>query len=445
MASILSLSAELKLGIIEQLDLTSSSFIPGPSQELLNLSCVCRTLRELALPYIFQDLVLLNNEKNGTSMLEIFKSALAVHARSIHYIGVMMIPEEDGNYNAPKPSDSHLPSTVQEALSSLGRLPNLERVVVEFRCAMTEDEDEGIYEASYDIYGEPESDEQVVEGEQTEAYRSLMKRSYDALAQNSASSIRSLEFRNVVAKRCSSWSTSEFRTLLSEVDSFTISLRGGGNGVGWLINRVVAYLAFVESLDDLFFRHLHSARTLRLSATTDGPPGLEGGMNNAGLPLKVDQLPNLRSLELKHFFISRSLATFITKHCNTLKEVRLNNCYSGLGDFECADGVAISWAEFFSTIASIPDCRPRVFHTFEVGPSDWENAPNPKKDEYGYQQALQTKALRETFPGRRMFDYKRIDDKYGMLFDFDEILEERFKDGADHASWQRLMRCLEQD
>jgi hypothetical protein len=77
-----------------------------------------------------------------------------------------------------------------------------------------------------------------------------------------------------------------------------ISLRGGDNGVGWQINKVPAYLTFVESLDSFFFKHLLQTIIFRSSATIHGPPGLPGGLNKAGLPLKHDQLPNLRRLKL---------------------------------------------------------------------------------------------------------------------------------------------------
>lgn len=125
-------------------------------------------------------------------------------------------------------------------MCSLNRLPHLERTVVEFRSAKDTVEDERIYEGSYDYFGELESYEEALGSEKRDAYRSLMKQSYDALARNPASIIRNLELRNITPKWCSSWERIELQALLNQISSFTISLRGGGNGVGCEINKVPA-------------------------------------------------------------------------------------------------------------------------------------------------------------------------------------------------------------
>ena len=126
MASFLSLSAELKISIVEQLDHASTSFIPGPSQDLLNFGYVCRVFRDVALPYILKDLVLLNEERSGSSLLAIFEGSLAKLVHSVHYIGVMAMLSEDCVRNSPEPSAEDFPSTVEQVLSSLDQLPNLE-------------------------------------------------------------------------------------------------------------------------------------------------------------------------------------------------------------------------------------------------------------------------------------------------------------------------------
>ena len=243
--------------------------------------------------------------------------------------------------DAPEPSAEDFPSTVEQALSSLNRLPNLERTVVEFHCAKDAVEDERIYKRSYDVSDELEVYEEVLESEKRDAYRSLMKRSYDALARIPASTIRNLELRNITPKRCSSWERFEFLALLNQVFSFTISLRGGEDGI-WQINKVPAYLTFVQSLDSFFFAHLLQTIVLRFSATVDGPTGLPGGQNNAGLPLKECLLPNLRRLELRHVFIDSGLAGFIANHRWVLEEVRIDKCYSGLVFNDLPNNVAMS-------------------------------------------------------------------------------------------------------
>ncbi|KAH6632926.1 hypothetical protein C7974DRAFT_333760, partial [Boeremia exigua] len=239
MASLVSLSAELKLSIIEQLELQSGSFIPAPSLDLLSLS----------------------------------------------------------------------------------RFPNLECVIVEFRCSRAKEKEEEIYSQTYDIFEELEEPQMTLGIEEADAFRSLTKRTYDAIAQNPPYTIKSLELRNVVAKRCSAWETSAFRALLEGLSAFKISLRGGDNGAGWRINKVAAYLSFVGSLDTIFLGFANNLKHLSISATTDGPPGLAEGMNNVELPLKEDILKNLEILELEHVFISKDLAAFIVAHGSSLNTI----------------------------------------------------------------------------------------------------------------------------
>lgn len=445
MANFLSLSAELKLSIVEQLDLASTSFIPGPSADILSLSRVCKVLRAIAAPFLFKDLTLLNDEKNGSSVLAVFDSTWAEHVRSMHYIGVMAMPSyevvEDGlPCQAPSPED--LPSPAKQALCSLNRLPNLERVIVEFRCDRSEKEEQDIYESTFENLEEPESDDEIVKSEAKYAYRSLMEQSYTALSQNPASTIKNLELRNNLAKGCSSWKTDAFQALLGGLSSFSMSLRGGDNGAGWQINTVAAYLAYIESLDARLFQHLQGVKHFGFSATTDGPPGLEGGMNNTSLPLHTDHMPELTSLELQHVFISKELATFIAEHGQTLARIRLNDCYSGLDDNNCTDeGIALSWGDFFSTIA---DHKMAALCTFEIAPSYLETVEVPKHGAYRHEFAKRVKEVRENSPERRMLDYKIVDDKYGMLFDSDLGLE-KFEEAADQAGWEKLCAVLERN
>jgi hypothetical protein len=146
----------------------------------------------------------------------------------------------------------------------------------------------------------------------------------------------------------------------------------------------------------------------------------------------------LETLELKHIFISKELATFIASHSSRLKSVRLDKCYSGLDSNNCADEEhATSWGMFFSSIAEQANFE---IQEFDVGISDLESIQPQDLGEgaYRYGQAVQAKELREQYPGRRMFDYKHVDDKYGMLFDSEDLAFERFEDGTDHAGWEQL-------
>jgi hypothetical protein len=439
MASLVSLPNELKLNIIENFDLNSTSFIPAPSQELLSLSRVCKVLRSLVLPFILKTITLLNEEKSGSSVLAILNSPYREHIQHVHYIGVMPMPEAAMTRSEPvkQPSAKDLPESVEQVLSNLGRLPNLERTVVDFRCAKNEEDDSEIYESTFEDFDNPEDDDKILEEEKTVAYRSLMERSYRALACNPASTIKNFELKNVSAKKCSAWNLPEFLSLLEGLTTFTMSLRGGENGAGWHINMNQGYLDFIEDLDDCFFQHLSNVKNLDFAASEDSPPGIPDGLNNAALRLREEHMPQLQNLSLHHVFISNDLAAFITAHGKTLESVQLTECYSG-----CGSENEPSWSQFFCSIAS-KDMK--SLHTFDIAPTDLERLQQGEDVYWNPDKLNRSQDLRQQFPERRMFDYKYLDDKYGMVFDDKDEAFGRFEDGSDHTSWEQLCKVFKKN
>ena len=82
-----------------------------------------------------------------------------------------------------------------------------------------------------------------------------------------------------------------------------------------------------------------------------------------------------------------------------------------------------------------------TLHKFDIGPSDCETEPIPEPNTYGYARIVESKELRDNCSGRRMFDYKYVDGKYGTLYETD-LNEEKFEEGSEHASWERLVSTL---
>jgi hypothetical protein len=447
MASLLSLSAELKLCIVEQLDLTSTSFIPTPPPDLVSLSQVCTVLRALALPRLYKSITLLNDEKSGSFAQSLFNNSFAHHVRTIHYIGVMaMTPNTETMEDSMeldnlliKPSPDHLPRSVEHVLSHLAQFPNLERCIVDLRCAKTAQEDQSTYEMAFDTIEHPEDGELVLEKENTDPFRALTKRSYDALAKNPTSSIRHLELRNIVPRVCSTWNSPDFQALLNNLSTFTITLRGGENGTGWQFTTYSTYLCFFNSLEIHFFNHLSQLKHLSVCAPSDTSPGLAVGINSFKLPFGPRHVPELQTLHLENLFISPYLSTFVTSH-SSLKSVTLEKCYSGLHESNSVDKEeeSLSWGAFFSTIAAVHMPALRAFH---VGASDLETT-QPHEDEGGFQQAKYAKDLREQYPSRRMFEYKQVDEMYGTLYDCTELAFQRFKQGTDQKGWEELCKVL---
>ncbi|KAJ4381477.1 hypothetical protein N0V86_002836 [Didymella sp. IMI 355093] len=444
MASLLSLSAELKLNIIEQLnfssrDLTSTYTVPTPSRDLLNLGRVSSVFRALTAPFVFRDITLLNDEKIGSSVSAILDSTQARHVRSLHYVGIKAMPDDPEAREDPveKPSPKDFPESVYKVLSSLSRFQNLDRLTVRFACDKEEEEDVSIYLNSYYTFEEPEDLEKVLEAEGLEAYRSLMMQTYRALARNTKTTVKHLELRNVVAKECSAWRLDGFRALLEGLVSFRINLRGGDNGAGWKINKTEGYLDFVSQLDTYFFRHLTNVKYFSFAATHDGPPGIRRDMNNAVLPLLEEHMPQLQSLSLRFVFISGNLADFITAHGDTLEKIVFTECYSQWPAEE-----AITWGDFFFSIAAK---SMKALLDFDIERTDLEYLMPVEETDWRYHEMARVKLLRDRFPGRRMFDYKHIDDKYGMVFDSRDKAFERFQEGSDHRGWSQVCKIIDQN
>jgi hypothetical protein len=450
MASLFSLPAELKLSIIEHFESSSTSNTPIPSQELLSLSRVCRTFRTLTMPLVVKTITLLNEKKNGSSVLTLLDGTYAEHVRDVHYIGISAVPEWldlHGDQSAPvvpDPSSNDLPESVEHVLSNLDKLPNLERAVVEFRSAKGAVEREVMHSPACGIFPELETDDEVLESERTVAYRSLMERSYRALARNSPCTIKHLELKNIVFEKCSAWKLPDFRAILGGLTSFTISLRGGDKGLDWRINKVDAYLDFVSELDQYFFQHLSNTKHLSFAATEGGPPGIAGGVSNTSLPLLGQHMPQLQTLSLEYVFISGDLVNFITAHGDTLEMVHLTHCFSGINTYRMETN-AMSWADFFNGIASQGMKSLRVF---DIATTDLERLHPRLKirpEEYDHRNAVYALQLRKRYPDRRQLDYKSLDEKWGKLHALDEYALFWYQNGHDHEGLERLRDIIKKN
>ncbi|KAH4050603.1 hypothetical protein HBH49_120740 [Parastagonospora nodorum] len=205
--------------------------------------------------------------------------------------------------------------SISRDLLSLSQLPNLEHVIVQFGWTKYPSTDEGMHRDEYNSTEE-------LQGQGTDVeFRSLMLQSYEALARNPPSYIKSLEPRNVLAHTCSAWNTAEFQESLKELSSFSISLQGGDNGAGGSINTTPGYFEFIPELDFYFFEHLKNITHFSSATTDDGPPAIQEDTRISALRLCETHMPQLRRLELESVFISQSLSAFIPAHGDTLESL----------------------------------------------------------------------------------------------------------------------------
>lgn len=185
-----------------------------------------------------------NEEKSGSAVLRILHSDHVQHLRTLHYVGVITMPgmNEVEDHRSTSDPGSGLPQPVEEVLSDLTRLPNLEHVIVQFAWTKYPSMDEEMQGNEYN------STQQLKARDPDIEFRSLTLKSYAALVRNPPSCIKSLELRNLLAHKCTSWSTKAFEKLLNEFSSCSISVRGGDNGVGWKINTAPGYFEFMSEL-----------------------------------------------------------------------------------------------------------------------------------------------------------------------------------------------------
>jgi hypothetical protein len=463
MSSLLDLSAELQMLIIEYLDTPTTScappaayFAPRTSKDLVSLSSCCRTLHKLSAPILFRNICLRNDDKSGKSLQAAGKSPWpASLVRELNFEAQINLDEE---WDEPIPiSDQDFPPSVEEVLSHLERFPRLEVLTVQFKCGETMQwDEEAVASNLHEIWidtPDPFRDTAALKlKEEKSDWKAMMARTYDAISNSERpSALTTLEMRNVVPSGVSSFTTEAWRTFLRTLAVFRLSLHGTTGELEF--NVADGYLGFIENLD-LLFSQLTGVTEFRFAATESGMPGLSGHLH-AVLPLDVVSMPMLEVFELRCCFISERTARFIAAHIPTLKRISLEDCYSA---FNCdLAEEQTSWASFFNIIAT------SLEHSLKTAPE-----PPPLEDFFvsprflgsslelgGYEQPLGSVAINgdeqkielahsmaKTEPRRRPFNYAMLDMKYGFLSEDEEENLDAFLAGHDQAAFDRVMAIV---
>ena len=122
-------------------------------------------------------------------------------------------------------NDDVLPAEVDDVLSNLGKLPNLETLNMKF----------SVYWYWTDEYDKDpdspprETSDQVREAERTECWRAFMAKSFDNLAKNATVTIKKLVIHDFVMKEVSSFTTLAWYHFLSQLDRFEMTIPGSDN------------------------------------------------------------------------------------------------------------------------------------------------------------------------------------------------------------------------
>jgi hypothetical protein len=154
MPSLLDLSAELQVAIIEHLDTPTTKcdppaayFVPRTSKDLASLSSCCRTFHGLVAPALLRNVLLRTDDKSGKSLQAVGKSpGTAGLVRELNFEARITV-EEDYDELMPL-SEEDFPSSVEDVLSHLERFPNLEFLSVQFKLGEGESMESDDEEAS---------------------------------------------------------------------------------------------------------------------------------------------------------------------------------------------------------------------------------------------------------------------------------------------------------
>jgi hypothetical protein len=461
MPSLLDLSAELQLLIIEYLDTPAapsnppaSYFTARTSREIASLSSCCRALRRLSAPTLFRNICLRNDDGSGKSLQAVAKSSwLADTVRELNFEAQITLDEE---WEEPNPlSDQDFPPSVEEVLSHLDRYPRLESLSVQFKCGETEALDQDAVTSNmYDIWvdtADPFRDFAALKLKEEKCdWKAMMARTYDAISESERpSALTTLELRNVLPSGVSSFTTEAWQAFLKTLKVFRLSLHGNDNGE-LEFNVAHGYLGFIENLD-LLFSQLASVTEFRFAATESGLPGLSGHLH-AAFPLNVEDMPMLEVLQLRYCFINERTARFIAAHVKTLKRIALEDCYSA-ASCQLAEEHT-SWATFFDSIASSLETaiEPPPLESLFVSPrnlcrdrglGDSDVPPGSTPINGDEQQIELALSIAKTTPHRRPFDYAVLDTKYGFMSEDEEENLDAFLAGHDQAAFDRIIAIIE--
>lgn len=300
--------------------------------------------------------------------------------------------------------------------SSLLQLDNLQ---LEFKFDSHFNYDEGDYyeKGKNSVALEDATDEDLLEKETGSGWRPKYAAILGLLARNTT--IQHLKLVNIPPKDTIVFNTHEWRTALARLDSLDLSVWGGDNGAGWHANTMPEYNDTIECLRWRFFEHLDNVRRLTFRAHAGNPIGCSG-MRHMPTLLHDGVCPKLEHLELEYHFIDPVLQEFLVRKARQLKSLHLVGCLSAwCEDFGGLAEDGITWEEFFNAIIA---AKPALEQLVVSSNSALPGLSIKGKD--------------------HVLVYKTLDDKYGMVFENEEVDAERADDGKDLDSYNRLMELM---
>ncbi|KAI9663873.1 MAG: hypothetical protein M1821_007363 [Bathelium mastoideum] len=408
-------------------------------RDILNLSTTCTHFRTLLTPEVFKVVRLQNTEESGLHVQSLADTRKAACVEELHYVGSTRLPNEllEGEeepeglqqdfYNAEDDDvliDSVLPEVVHSVLSQLSRFPILRTLTIRFSFNLS-----CMSEPESSLYNEYEMSGAARDAESVHRWRALMAKTYQAVSNNEATSIRSLQIRDLIPKWVTVFGSKNFNRFLGSLEHCKIEMHDytyGTESSG--IDIRPGYREFCSRLDEAFFSHLNSVTRIDILAFPTAKVVSRVGL----LPLRPGLMKRLTSIYLKNFLITPFFAALLG-HFRMLETIRMHDCYvcEKTGGF---------WATFFDFLANM---KPHKLRHIEVWPLHLMPLNIDHRDREKLQELVQSHAYLENDSHRCLFPYAEVDESSHFISGRAKVnLNERLA-GRDQRAWARLRNIMD--
>ena len=447
----------------------------------MKLSTVCRTLRARTAHRVFHTVRFSNDPRIADAALVAAKNH-GIHIKVLRFVGYA--GEEDDDLDDPddhdefddlddeKGNDKDLGPGLSQVVAPRSKLANRDilppSALILFEASTTllpSLEQFSIrFDHDYDysrefncphgacMFEESETWGMVHEREAKLTMCRLWANTYRALAGNKTAT--GLVIENWSPRGVSTFQTAEWRAYLGRLKTLDIRITGARQAWSFS-NSMRGYVQDIAKMQGLFFEHLKTLQTLKLSIWPEIPFGMHG-THHMPLPIRATgRMPALQHIELENVFISSALVAFILGYKAHLRTVVLRNAQSAAAEYgECAMR-PLSWSDFFDALSTglmgeekeeeqrESSTLTQLTFTSRAPLSETEAKSgkiNSKSERAAIKQVR--KELRSD-SRRRLFGYGDLQEYHGYFVHDVKTNQQSAISGTDQAAWDRLATKLD--
>jgi len=169
----------------------ASKVVSSGEQDIFNLSCTCTSFYKILSPCLFRSITLRNTRKSGAAVLYLCSTNQIAYAKTLHFKGTAPGQLKEGFRDV----DGVFPPEVKTVLTDLSQFPCLETLIVDFDFHLNEEDgfehwDDVLVNLTAD--DDDETVEEIEKAEEQEAWRALIKKTFEAICMDASNGIREL-------------------------------------------------------------------------------------------------------------------------------------------------------------------------------------------------------------------------------------------------------------